>query len=256
MGKVPSYPRRELRHLRRQWLMRNKRPVLVVATIFVVCVVVSTWFAVAMSSGAFWYGIGIFQSVAAATFLHAINSAILANEPRAVFQMRGAWGEENTRSELVAAKRRRLVWGWVDSITFRAGDLDHVVVTRQGGVVVLDSKFRTDVTRASVSEMTASAARARTRAEALARTVLPSDRSGRRRTTTTSVTVTPCIVLWGPAARDVPDAHVVDGVHFVAGHKLKEWLKHLPTSPVSRDAATDLLDKLADFRTSANSARR
>lgn len=40
---------------------------------------------------------------------------------------------------------------------------------------------------------------------------------------------------------------MIDGVHFVDGRRLTQWLCDLPSSPVSREAATDLLDKLADF---------
>lgn len=63
----------------------------------------------------------------------------------------------------------------MDSISLQSGDLDHVVVTRNGRVVVLDSKFRTEVTATQGVDMTRAAARARARAEALARTVLKSE---------------------------------------------------------------------------------
>jgi hypothetical protein len=254
MSTVKSYPSVELSRLRREWLRRNRGPVLLVGAFFVAAVGASTWWGFTFSNSGAWYVVGLLHAGVAATFLHLLNSAILAHEPRAVFQLRGAWGEDNTRSELQSARQRRLIWGWVDSITFRSGDLDHVVVTREGGVVVLDSKFRTDVTQTSIVEMTKSARRARTRAEGIARTVLGSDRSGRRRASATSVTVTPCIVVWGPASRDVPDGHVVDGVHFVSGRKLKQWLAQLPPSSVSREAADDLLERLAAWRERARAS--
>ncbi|RYB96180.1 hypothetical protein EUA06_00925 [Nocardioides glacieisoli] len=248
MSTVKSYPSRELRRLRTRWLMQNKNAVSVACAFFLASALIATWLGVAYSTRATWYLVGVLHAGLVATVLHFLNSAVLAHEPRAVFQLRGAWGEDNTRSELQRAKKRKLIWDWVDSIPLQASDLDHVVVTRSGGVVVLDSKFRTDLTSAGVAEMTVSAARARVRTEALARTVLPRERSGRRRATGTSVAVTPCIVLWGPARRGMPEEHVVDGVHFVDGNKLVQWLEKLPTSTVSQEAGSDLLIRLRKFR--------
>ena len=248
MSTVKSYPRRELGRLRTRWLIRNKKTVSVACALFLASALIATWLGLTHSSRAVWYLIGVLHAGLVATVLHFINSAVLANEPRAVLQLRGAWGEDNTRSELQRAKKRKLVWDWVDSIPLQASDLDHVVVTRSGGVVVLDFKFRTDLTSAGVAEMAVSAARARVRTEALARTVLPRERSGRRRASSTSVAVMPCIVLWGPARHGMPENHVVDGVHFVDGSKLVRWLEKLPTSTVSQEAGSDLLVRLRKFR--------
>ncbi|MCF6377075.1 hypothetical protein L2K70_05630 [Nocardioides KLBMP 9356] len=247
MGRVTSYPSRELRQLRVRWVRSNRKVVLVACVVFLASGLVATCLVVVYPSRPGWYAVGVLHAALVATVLHLLNSAVLAHEPRAVHQLRGAWGEDNTRSELQRAKKRSLVWGWVDSIPLQSGDLDHVVVTRSGGVVVLDSKFRTDVTRAGVVDMAASAARARVRTEAVARTVLPVDRSGRRRASSTSVHVTPCIVMWGPARRSMPETHVIEGVHFVDGTKLIP-LSSLPTSPVSKAAGTDLLVRLRAFR--------
>jgi hypothetical protein len=255
MGAVKSYPSRELARLRREWLQSKQRYVVVMAAFYVAVVAASSWWAASFSSGVGWYAIGVLHAGLAAMLLHLLNAAVFAHEPRAIFQLRGAWGEDNTRTELESARRKRLVWGWVDSIALQSADLDHVVVTREGGVVVLDSKFRTDVTSTQVADMVRAAARARSRAEALARTVLKSEPAGRRRTSRTSVTVTPCIVIWGPARHDVPDGHQVDGVHFVDGTKLKQWLHQLPSSPVSEDAARDFLERLTDWRDRIGAAR-
>ncbi len=106
-------------------------------------------------------------------------------------------GEDNTRSELQKAKRRRLVWGWVDSITLQGGDLDHVVVTRSGGIVVLDSKWRGSIDADAVAEMTASAKKAAIRAQGLARSMLKSERGAKHRARAQPVTVDAAVVLWG-----------------------------------------------------------
>lgn len=130
-----------------------------------------------------------------------------------------------------------------------------MVVTRAGGVVMLDSKFRTEVTAVGVADMAASARRAKLRGESLARQLLRADRSGRHRSRAHSVSVTPCIVLWGPARKDVPDGHTIDGVHFVDGRKLLRWLTQLPQATVSEEAGTDLLERLTAFRSAAVEAQ-
>jgi len=74
------------------------------------------------------------------------------------------------RREWVQSKQRYVVlmaaFYVAVSIALQSADLDHVVVTREGGVVVLDSKFRTDLTSTQVADMVRAAARARSRAEA------------------------------------------------------------------------------------------
>jgi hypothetical protein len=71
-----------------------------------------------------------------------------------------------------------VVWGWIDSIELQAGDLDHLVLPRKGGFVVIDSKWCSD--GANAIEMAASARRARLRAEGLARTLLKSEMGSHR----------------------------------------------------------------------------
>ncbi|WP_162251576.1 MULTISPECIES: nuclease-related domain-containing protein [unclassified Nocardioides] len=198
-----------------------------------------------------WYLLGFLHAGLAAAALHLCNSAFLAHEGTAVWQLRGAWGEENTRSELQKAKRRRVIWGWVDSITLRDGDLDHVVVTRSGGIVVLDSKWRSAVDARSIAEMTASAKRAGARAQGLARTLLKSERGVKHRASAQPVTVVSVVVLWGAVRQTVPDGHEVDGVHFVDGRKLVPWLRQLGGPSVPSEAARDVLEQLKDYRATA-----
>lgn len=254
VGKVLSYSKCELTRLRRSWLRRHLRPVLVTGALFVLAVGLTLWSVAQLDTKVGWYAAGLFHAGVAAALLHLLNSAVLAHEPTAIHQLRGSWGEDNTRSELETARKKKLVWSWVDSISLKAGDLDHVVVTRHAGVVVLDSKFHTAVTRDGVEAMTISAVRMRARAEGLARTLLKANATGRRRGTRTSVAVTPCVVMWGPARSSVPDDYEVDGVHFVDGARLTEWLQSLPASAVSKDAGIDFLKRLKDFRTSVAAA--
>ena len=98
---------------------------------------------------------------------------------------------------------------------------------------MLDSKFRTDLTEAQGRRDGGirSAGTPENRG-------CGSDRAPFRQdwTTTfrlnTSVAVTACIVLWGPARVGMPETHVVDGVHFVDGSRLEQWLATLQSSPV------------------------
>ncbi|MDP3967434.1 MAG: nuclease-related domain-containing protein [Nocardioides sp.] len=198
-----------------------------------------------------WYLLGVVHTAAVAAVLHLMQSAFLAHEREAIWHVRGAWGEENTRDVLRQAKRRRLVWGWVDSITTQGGDIDHLVLTRAGGLVVLDSKWRNQADRASVADMARSAHRARGRAQGVAQTVTTRDTRGRRRAPGGSLAVRPAVVLWGAAQHAVPDGTEIEGVAFIPGTRLLGWFKQQGGDPVSKSAAADLLGALEEFRTTA-----
>jgi hypothetical protein len=55
-----------------------------------------------------WYLLGLAQTGLAAAGLHLLNSAFLAHDPQAMSYVRGAWGEDNTRTDLARARRKRL----------------------------------------------------------------------------------------------------------------------------------------------------
>ena len=96
-----------------------------------------------MPSNSFtWWLLGVMQATVVAAYLSMLYSGFLAFDGEAIWHVRGAWGEDNTRSELQRARRKRLVWGWVDSVSLQHGDIDHLVVTREGGLVAIDSKWR------------------------------------------------------------------------------------------------------------------
>lgn len=66
------------------------------------------------------------------------------------------------------------------------------------------------------------------------------------------VAVTPAVVLWGAAQHEVPDGSLVrDGVHFVAGRHLLDWLSSLEHDAVDKAAAKDLAKRLKEFRNSS-----
>lgn len=197
-----------------------------------------------------WYLVGWMHAVSIAAFLFMVWSWFMAYDGTAVHQLRGAWGEENTRDELKRARRRRLIWGSVDSIELQVGDIDHLVVTRRSGVVAIDSKWRSDVEAEDLHAMARSAQRTALRAEAVIRSVLDSSRSGRR-ASGKSVRVTPLIVVWGAAQADVPqDAHV-EGVRFLKGRDLIAWLRSQTGDPISAEAARVVVKRMEEFRATA-----
>lgn len=247
MPRFRPYPRRTYTHLFRAWAARNVLLFVAAGVGAAALLAFETAIVVMLMphNGFRWWFLGTVQTAVVAAFLHLLNAAFLAHEREAIWQLRGAWGEEATRDELRRARRKRLVWGWVDSINLQAGDLDHLVVTRNGGLVAVDSKWRSD--GKDVQEMARSASRARTRAEGVARTLLSANR-GSHRARSQAVTVRPLVVVWGPAQHQVPDDCEINGIPFVGGRRLIDWLAHLDGDQVTKEAAADTITKLKQFR--------
>lgn len=250
MTRFSPYPRRAYSALFRGWARRNLKALLVVGIGVLVLLAVETGLMVVLvpANGFRWWLLGALQTAIVAVALHLLNAAFLAHEREAIWQLRGAWGEEATRDELRRAKRKRLIWGWVDSITLKAGDLDHVVVTRSGGLLSIDSKWRSD--GRDTDAMARSAANARRRAEGVAQSLLKSER-GTHRAKGSAVAVRPLVVIWGPAQHQVPDEFEIDGIPFVGGSRMLSWLGNLNGEPVSEGAAKDALQRLEQYRATA-----
>lgn len=251
MSRTVSFPARQLRRRRTQWLRRNTVLVVAATTGTISVGVVLTAIVWALTMPGKYYVLGVLHAALIAALLHLLNSAFLAHDQEGVWQLRGAWGEDNTRTELDRAKRKRLVWGWVDSVQLQAGDIDHIVVTRRGGVVVIDSKWRNQIRTSDVPVMAAASRKAALRAEGILRTVLKREAGARHRTNTTSVSVTPLVVLWGAARAGVPEDAEVDGVRFLDGRRLLTWLTELDGHEVPREAGHQAIKLLEDFRTNA-----
>lgn len=256
MGRIVSYPARQLRRRRREWLRGN--------AVLLVSLGLAMLTLVALASVLIWtsalaaklYVLGVLHAGVIAVCAHVLNAAFLAHNHDAIWQLRGAWGEDNTRSELQRAKRRRLIWDWVDSVELQAGDIDHIVVTRSGGVVAIDSKWRNRITKKDVTAMADSSRRAALRAEGLLHTVLKKEKGARRRASTKPVTVTPVVVLWGASRTDVPSDATVDDVRFLDGHRLLRWFGELDGHDVPREAARDVVEQLEKYRAAAIAARK
>ena len=144
MTKPHPYSRRVFRRRLGAWLIGNLKLVAGLAVGLAALVAfVTVLLLVTMVESSFrsWL-LGAIQVGMLAAYLHIVHMAFLAHDPAAIRHVRGAWGEDNTRDELQRAKRRKLIWGWVDSLALQHGDIDHLVVTRRGGLVAIDSKWR------------------------------------------------------------------------------------------------------------------
>jgi len=249
--KYKPYSRREFRRRFATWAQRNVWLIAGLTAGLVVLLGFETFVIVVIGTpGPFsWWLLGAGQAGMVAVYLHLLHNAFLANDREAIWHLRGAWGEDNTRSELQIAKRRRLIWGWVDSITLQNGDIDHLVITRQGGLVAIDTKWRTEAH--DVIDMAKAAQQAKSRAEALARTLLTRERGARHRSKDNPLSVTPVVVLWGAAQHTLPEGAQAEGIDFIPGRSLRSWLATLDKEPVSKAAAADLIRRLEHFRATA-----
>lgn len=255
MPKHHPYSRREFRGRLIIWLRRNLRLVatlgigLVVLLAFITGLLLVTWPDTALK----WWLLGSLQTGMVAAFLHMIHTGYLAHDAAAIQHVRGAWGEDNTRSELQRAKRKKLVWGWVDSLGLQHGDIDHLVVTRKAGLVAVDSKWRSQIS--DTADMARAAQKVRLRAEGVTRDLLKGTTRGTRRAKVNPLGVTSVVVLWGPAQHGVPDGATIDGIEFIAGRRFVEWLAQLDGQPVDRAAVADIVRSLEVRRTATDEAQ-
>lgn len=249
--KFKPFGRRRYNSLARQWGQRNWT---LLAVAGVVCLAILGFLTylivVLMPDGALkWWSLGAFHVGALAVTGHLLLIAFLAHEKEAIWQLRGAWGEENTREELNRARRNGHVWGWVDSIQLKTSDIDHLVVTKRGGLVAIDSKWRSQAD--DIPEMVRSASQAANRAQGVSRNLLRKGPRGRHRSDSDSLHVTPVVVIWGSEQHRVPSGYEQDGVHFVGGRRLCQWLAEFDRESVSETVARDLLPGLEEFRAKA-----
>jgi hypothetical protein len=250
MSRYQPYSRRALRAMFKTWVRQNRRLLALMAAGVVVLLAFETAvIALLWNLPGRGYVLGLTHAAIVAAFIQIVGTTFLANKREAIWHLRGAWGEENTRDELKRAKRKRLIWGSIDSVNLGTGDIDHLVVTRSGGLVVLDSKWRT-VAVTDPADLARSASKVKLRAEGVARSILRSGR-GSHRAPGHSVTVLSAVVLWGPAQHDIPPNAESAGIPFVGGKRLVAWLRDLQGQPIEKSAAQDLLRQLEEFRASA-----
>ncbi len=251
MGRPAPYSRELDRELFRDWRRRNRAVVIYCALGMAVMLVLGSIgiLIVRTDSWLKWYSLGGFHVGAVAVTLYGLRMIYLASVPQAIHQVRGAYGEDNTRSELARAKRKKLIWGWADSVQVSNSDIDHLVVTRTAGIVAIDSKWRSQnlLSDSEAEEMASAARRAGTRAQGVIQTGLKRER-GSHRAQVAPIKVIPLVVLWGPLQHHVPADACVDGVEFVAGRELLAWLAAHTGEDVDKKAAKDLLEQIERFR--------
>jgi hypothetical protein len=159
-------------------------------------------------------------------------------------ELAGANGEDSTRGELRIARRRRRIWGWIDSLEVRGGDVDHLVVTSVG-LLVIDSKWHTSDLNAALLHADAAAAH---RAARLARLIL-------RSLGLTDLQIQPAVVVWGGAQSSLGHQVRIDGVEFVGGADLQRWLTLRASGSLTSRRATDVLTRLRQFKVRVDPTR-
>jgi hypothetical protein len=253
MPKYLPFSRRELRSRFATWAKKNWRTIGIFGVGLLLLLALETYLLLGLGERAAWkwYVLGIVHAGVVAAFLYALGGTFIAHDREAIFHLRGAWGEENTRDELKRAKRKKVIWDWVDSVTLASGDIDHLVVTRAGGLVALDSKWRNQVGANDRDAMVKSAHRVvKLRAEGVMQSLLRRERGGHR-AAVNPLRVRPAVVVWGAWKEDVPSGAQLEGVDFVGGRELVSWLRTLEGETVTSDAAKDLIRRLEAFRAEA-----
>jgi hypothetical protein len=228
-GKQVPYGRKRYRVLRRQFISRNRLPLLaVVVGVIALCAV-----AAVVLDG---YVLGLVQGLLAAGSAGALLTLFHAHTG-GIWQLAGTWGEDNTRDVLRRARRKRLIWGSVDNIATERGDVDHLVVMRDGRLVALDSKWHaTGLDRDRAASDARRAAAAARQASLILRSLhQPRD-------------VAAAVVPWGKHATGAVPQAQIEGVHFVPGHRLLDWLDQNDGADVRRSDARRILRELRVFR--------
>jgi hypothetical protein len=256
MPKYSPYPRRELRALFRRWAWQNKARLAVAMVGAAVVLAFETWLLTHSggSSELRSYLMGGLHVAIVSLYLGTIGTAFLVHERKAILQLRGAWGEDFTQEELNRARRKKTIWGWVDSVTLQTGDIDHLVVTRSGGLVAIDSKWRSDAERFDPAAIAREASRARLRAEGFVNSFLKAER-GSRRASGKAFRVRPLVVVWGRVRDALPTGASVDGVDIIEGRRLVDWLATLDGDVIDEASAAEVLSEVERRRAQAWTTR-
>jgi hypothetical protein len=225
-----SYPNRAIRRAARRYVSANLRGLLVVAGIAaVVCVYLSLAFhgyVAGLSTGIF---------ISSMTWMVGLSFLLVYGM---TFQVSGALGESNTSDELRAARRRHQVFGFVDNLQTATGDVDHLVVS-PAGLLVIDSKWHSHGLAHDRLERDADAAEASAlRARGIVHAVY-----GRRLPTRTLV------VVWG-GEQNTLERRSLANVTFVPGRELRSWLRSNAATGTAfnQSQARALLRELESFK--------
>lgn len=170
------------------------------------------------------YLLGLVHGIVAAAIVGVAASRVL--RPKS---------EQGIADLLRCAKQEHQVWGWVDDVEVQGGTVDHLVVTRDGGVVAIDSRWSSEELTPELLAEDAHRALLIARGAA---SVLPShDRAP---------AVRPLLVYWGDIQSEVKKlaARNLEGVEFLAGRELRAWLRKQNGRPLDRAEARAILKGL------------
>lgn len=250
MGGRPSYPGGQLRrqfseHLRANRALLIKLALVEISVLAVATAVILLLWPSTLLTG---YLVGALHAGFIAMIVHHVRLAFFARESTAIHHLRGAMGESSTSDELRRAKRQRLIWGWVDGITVRGGDIDHLVVTRTAGVWAIDTKWMSSLHHVDAAADAASKARRRAESVLRSQKLLTREASARHRADAASFTVRPLVVVWGAAHEQIPDDAMIGEVPFVRGDHLVAWLSAHDGEPIDERVASGMLESLERFR--------
>lgn len=245
MGDPKPYSRMQTRKHLRAWLSRERWGVAGLAAMLGVLLAIEAALLRFLMPGSYGIVVGVLTGMVIVGICWAIHVAFLAHEGAGIRHLRGAVGETSTRDVLKRARRRRQVWGVVNGLATQRGDIDHIVVSRNGGLVVIDSKFRTGLTPGDRQSIIEAGRDHRRSMQGLARTIVP--RGHGRHRGQEHLPVTTAIVLWGPARHELAEPQVVDGVHVMSGDHLYAWLKTLDGEPIPKSFGRELTEKIHEW---------
>ena len=155
----------------------------------------------------------------------------------ATYLVAGVMGESHTREELEEAVNKGLIWSTIPNLEVGGRDVDHLVLA-PGGVLALDTKWR--IRGADARWLSYAAGKAQAAAKF-------SSSVCRSKGVDYPTEVTPVVVVWGGARRELPDEQVVDGVAVVRGDHLLRWLEPYSRGMLAQDNAEALHGRLEAF---------
>lgn len=243
MGGRPSFPSRQLRRQFLTFVSEKRKPLTLLALLALAVIAVETVLLLVGRPHTMLLGyvLGATHVLVIGLYCYVVRMLFLAHDATAIHQLRGTYGENNTREELTMAKRTGLIWGWVDSVTVESGDVDHLVVTKQGGLVAIDSKWRFDLKDVEQSALAAKGAARRARLVLQSLDYARRDHSAGHRADETTLRVSPVVALWGASQKKLGEIQTIDETPFVPGLRLREWLGSLGDDPIDEASADQLL---------------
>jgi hypothetical protein len=189
------------------------------------------------------YERGFFDGALTMAYLAGICLVFLMHD-NSFGRLGGAWAEEATRDELKRAERRGYVWETVNGVALDGYDIDHVVFS-PAGVLVIDSKWHFKANSVQHHADACGAARSARSARAVLRSL------GENCEPKTLV------VVAGPGSSELGSGEtIIDGVQILARGCLLEWLGSHQTGRYPQDHAQRVADQLREFRATHGPRRK